>query len=511
MSRPSAVGPTPGRTRRHATPIRAALCALALVTVAAPRAAHAQGIRLRGTTWARYVELRPFVEDSVPIGSVTGDGVLRQAEDGRVVRCTAADPYCHFLRSGERVSSVPVLQDLELSAWGLGQGLSVHATGRVRGTGGTRSDAWPRSDDHFDALEAYVRLDRARWGGTLGRQWVTNGLGVYNFDGAMLALRPMRRLQGEVWGGWSLVRGLNESFTSGEIGSVDDLPPGRAAYLLGASLAGRPIDAVSLRGVYQREIRTNRSGLYSERVALDGTWRLGRGAIEGELTHDLATGQVNDAGLRGRVAGPWRTALSLEARRSRPFFELWTIWGAFSPVGFDEVRSDVAWSASPRLRLAVRGAYRRWQPTDAGFDFAPLNRDAWRAGGDVQYRFPGAWSTFARYDADIGFGASRGEGDLGVRYEPVSGRWNLGAAATAWQSIYEFRVGTERVTGFVVDGGVRLRPDLRLAADFARYTTGTSNAAPVTDWGQNRASLRVEWTVGADPGRPRGTPPGGPR
>ena len=102
---------------------------------------------------------------------------------------------------------------------------------------------------------------------------------------------------------------------------------------------------------------------------------------------------------------------------------------------------------------------------------------------------------------DVGAGAARSEGDVGVRWEPGD-RVYLGALVSAWQSIFEFRVGTERVYGFGLDAGVRLRPDLRVVGDIATYRTDASRSALTTDWNQRRATLRLEWSVGGDPGAP---------
>jgi len=71
---------------------------------------------------------------------------------------------------------------------------------------------------------------------------------------------------------------------------------------------------------------------------------------------------------------------------------------------------------------------------------------------------------------------------------------------TAFQSIYECKVGSGTVTGIILDGGLRLTPDLRLAANAAIYQHIGKNEPRVVNWSQRRASLRLEWTLGSDPG-----------
>ena len=61
-------------------------------------------------------------------------------------------------------------------------------------------------------------------------------------------------------------------------------------------------------------------------------------AVEGSATYDVAFDELNEALLRFILPLPSAVELSAEARRYSPFFELWTIWGAFSPTGFSEGR-----------------------------------------------------------------------------------------------------------------------------------------------------------------------------
>ncbi len=463
---------------------------------------EAQGIRVRGVTTLRFLELRPFVDDSVPF-STTQPGAVeyRQLADGRVVRCVDGDPYCRFKRAGSVANALPVVQDLQVSGWGLGRGISVHADLRLRGAMGSQPALWPRAEDAFDALSAYVDFDRPRYAARVGRQYAATGLGVYNYDGAMLTLRPSRHVTVEGFGGWSLAQGLNEPLTTGEIGAVDELPPDRNAFVVGAQARVRPTTRSALNATYQRDVRVNRSALYAERFALDGTWRFGTAGLDGAFSKDLSANVVNEARARVLLPVVYGTTVSVEARRFRPFFELWTIWGAFSPVGFDEGRLQVSWrNVAQTWSFDAHGAKRRWQATDAGLDFDPLRADGWRIGGKVMWRPAVNWQTDASYSADVGFGAARSEGDLGLHWE--HGRTFVGASASAFQSIYEFRIGTGRVLGAGLDAGWQLNPDVRLVGDVTMYRQVARESAPFTDWTQRRATLRFEWTLGTDPGMP---------
>ncbi len=478
----------------------AVFVAMAGLVATRPVALEAQGVRVRGVTTIRFLELRPFVDDSVPFSTTQpGEVEYRQLADGRVVRCVEGDPYCRFKRAGGVANAMPVVQDLQVSGWGLGRGVSVHADLRLRSAMGSQPALWPRAEDAFDALTAYVELERPRYAARVGRQYATTGLGVYNYDGAMLTLRPSRRLTVEGFGGWSLAQGLNEPLTSSEIAAVDELPPDRNAFVVGAQLRVRPSARSSVNAMYQRDVRVNRSALYAERIALDGTWRVGDAGVDGSFSQDLSANVVNEARVRLKLPTVRRTTVSIEARRFRPFFELWTIWGAFSPVGFDEGRLQASWrNVAQTWSLDIHGAKRRWQETDAGLDFDPLRAEGWRVGGNAMWRIATNWQTNASYSADVGFGAARSEGDVGVHWE--RGRGYLGATASAFQSIYEFRVGTGRVLGAGFDAGWQVNPDVRLVGDISVYQQLARESAPSTDWTQRRATVRFEWMLGSDPG-----------
>lgn len=478
---------------RHVLPL------VLLAGTVAAREARGQYVRVSGATWVQSIDLRPLREDSVSAGDVPGDGIYRTTSNGQVVRCQEGAAFCRFFTSGDRASAAPLTHDVSVAAWGLGQGISFHSQGRFRSSlGGTRR-LWPRQDDRFDLIDAYLAIERSSVGARLGRLWSTNALGAYNFDGGAVTLR---RWGGslEAFGGRALVQGLNEGYVSGEIGAVDDIPPDDEGYLIGVRLRARPTPVTALSVLYQRVVRGDRAGLYSERAAVDLSGRLGRATLDANLAYDVATNSVNDARLRGSGAlfGAFNGAL--EVRRHRPFFELWTIWGAFSPVGFDEGRANLTWrGAGDRLLLDAHGAYRTYAEANTGAGFLPLRSNGWRAGTGATWLPSERISASASYDADIGFGSSRSAASAGVRWTRGDGT-HIGASGSAFETIYEFRVGNGRVVGGAVDAALRLTSELRLAADAGIYRHRLSDGAPGTDWSQRRASVRLEWGLGADPG-----------
>jgi hypothetical protein len=492
------------RAERHVRRVVTAVVLHGALALALASDGRAQGVRVTGTTVVRYVELRPMITDSVRVeDTIEGEGSLRLTSEGIVVRCVPGELFCRYRRTTEPVSTVPVIQDLEISAWGFGEGIQLYAQLRGRTAMGDATELWPLAEQELQALAAYVEVDREIGRVRAGRQWITAGLGFYNFDGGAVLWRARPWLDLDVYGGWSLARAVNEPHTSDAIAAIEDLAPDKRALVVGGIVRARPTPRTSASLQYQREIRTDRGALYSERIAVDAEHRLGRQAlVSGTAQLDLASGNVNDARLRGRVPFPWYSGLALDAelRRYQPFFELWTIWGAFAPVGYSEASLGALLTRfDGRLSLQGRAAFRRYGDTGAGLNFDPLRDDGWRLSGDVAWRATPTIVAHAGLSTDIGFGAARSDADAGVRWEPNERVW-LGARGTAFQTAYELRVGTGRVLGAGLDGGVRLFRDVRLAGDLAVYRQTFGDDAPATDWSQVRSSLRLEWTLGNDPG-----------
>jgi hypothetical protein len=485
---------------------RGAAAAAALGTVLLVSLAGAQSVRVQGVTSLQTVDLRPLVEDSVPIADASGTGPYRVLADGRLVRCIDGEAFCRFRRSGERVAATPLLQDLRAAAWGFGQGVSLHAHVRARSALGGDDFLWPRARDEFDAVEAYVQLERERLRVRLGRQWVSNGLGLYNYDGGAFTLRRGYS-QVEAFGGVSLVAGLNETHTGSILGDIDDLAPEERGYVFGVRGATRVGSRAAFGATYQRVIMANRAGLYSERAAADVSMRALGVSWEAGYAYDLVAGTTNDAHVRAARSFARRASASLTARRQRPFFESWTIWGAFSPVSFDEVRGTLGWHGTDdRLTLNARGGWRSYDETSAGLKSIPLRTDGWRAGAGVEWMPAPAWLWYGDYDVDIGFGAARSDGSAGVRWTPGD-RTFVGGAVSLLENIYEFKVGTGRIIGVRLEGGVRLAREVRAVADAGWYVHRLTSSAPTTDWSQRRVSARLEWTLGRDPGETAGREP----
>ncbi|MEX2531089.1 MAG: hypothetical protein WD960_09985 [Gemmatimonadota bacterium] len=484
--------------------LRWAVLALSLAWTTPIDDLGAQSVRVSGSSGLQYIEVRPFMRDSVAAGEVGGSGLLRQTADGHIVRCVTGDAFCRGTRPAGKVSTIPAVQDLEVSAWGLGEGIQAFAHLRGRTAWGGNPDLWPRANETLDVLAAYGEFSRERYRIRAGRQWTTSGLGFYNFDGVSALVRPIPGLVVEGGAGRSLVRGLNEPRTGSALEAIEELAPNEPGLMLTGQVRYRPSQRLSLAALYHRDVRDDRAGLYAELARAEGLMRFGDGSIEASMERDLAGGQFNEARLRLR-APPFRaTSIAAEVRRYRPYFELWTIWGAFSPVGFDEGRLDLTW-ARPTGDLIVRGeaTYRNYD--DTGMETSPgsLRTNGWGLGASASWSPRDHWRVDGGYRMEVGFGAARSEGHVGVlrRIGPDS---HVAVRGLAFQRLYEFRLDHGVVVGMGAEGAHRITDRSRIVGSLTAYRHLDQGDTSGMDWTQLRGSLRVRWTVGAEPGVPTG-------
>ncbi len=470
----------------------AAAAALAAL-LAWPAALTAQGYTADVSVQASWVDLRGIVRDSLPEAAVPGEGPARRLEDGTAVTCIP-QTFCYWFPSGPEETVSVVTQDLRISAWPGIRGLAGHAY--LRGRYGT-DDFWPKADQEIEALYAYVSYDRSDFRVRAGRQYRVNGLGYYNFDGASFLWRGFDPVRIEAYGGWSLARGLNAPRTGSLLEAADEFAPDDRGYLLGFDVTGRWRDLATGSFSYQREIRTDELALYSERIAaaVGARWR--QVAVDLSADYDLAFDEFNTASARVAAPLPAGFEAGAQVRHYEPRFELWTIWGAFSPVGFDETRLWAGWTY-PRfhLRLEGGGAWRRYEETDAGAQFVRLEEDGWRAFGRARWDRSG-WFADAGYRAEEGSGAARYGGDVRAGYNFGGGSW-ITAHATSSQSFSEFRLGEQVTAGAGVDAAFRLG-EITLTGGWARYALTYHDQPRLQDWTQNRAHLGVRYRLGTEP------------
>jgi len=457
----------------------AALCAAG--PAAGPLAA--QSVRLHGTTTTQYVQLRPIQYDPTVI-----DTIGTVVDTGAYVSLPVAE-------------AAPFTQDLEVSAWGLGvSGLRAYAL--LRGRAALGSDlVWPESDTHFEALYAYLELERPRYLLRLGRQQRASGLGFYGFDGLTAAWRPLAALRIEGYGGRGLARASMESFNSSAIASLDPLRPDLGTILLGASVWAAPSPRSTFTATYQRELLSDRSGLVSELAAFDG--RVGVGShliLSGSANADVARRQWGKASISAMYLVSPALSVQVEAFQYRPTLDLSSIWGVFTPEAHAGYSASANVTVSRDLSFNGGFTYRHWQPLSSG---SPFLADV----GNYQRELTlgsrarlGSYTLDGSYHLEIGFGGDESAGDLSAAYAPA-GSWSAGVRTTAFQQTDMFRVASGTVYGLGGTFRTPLGRRLELSADLMRYLHRRLGTSTGVDWNQTRLSVTFDWTMGADADR----------
>lgn len=463
----------------------------------APPPAPAQDFRGQSSTLVRYLELRPLGRDTVARSRVTErpDGSLEF--EGRPVTCVG--DRCEYLVSRSVERTAIATQDLRFTAWGFGvRGLS--ATFQARGRESLAGDfSWPRSTDRFDLMVGYVELAREHFDVRLGRQRVRSGLGFSSYDGLSVDADPLEWLSVEGYGGRSLARGLHDPRHEALEGLTTFLPD-RNAYLLGGAARVDPTPRASLQARYQREIWSDRSALVSERASFDVRTSVLRPlSLEGSADWDIGFDRLGKSriNLSLPVAGGDVKA-EVEGRHYVPYFEMWTIWGFFSPVGYDEVKGRVRWTA--RRDLSLWGsAGRRWYGDSNVTGFGrPLTDTGWRFSVGGRWR-PDPVSLAGSYRMEKTPGAFLSAGSVTARWS--RGDWlDVSVRGSASQQIEEYRIGEGMVAGGGFDANVKVAQGLTVAGGLELYRRFFDNRPSAVDWNQLRAWTRVRVGVGGDPG-----------
>lgn len=463
--------------------------ALALLLAAAPLAA--QDYRLRVDARFQSVSFRGVELDSIPVNAVVADsGGSLYTPDGFAVTCFSGEAYCTFFRAGPKRVGAPLATTVGGSVWGFGRGLSIHGTARL-GADLSSDDAWPGTEPAAQLVEGYLQYAAERLTAKAGRLINYSRLGTTGFDGANVTWRiPRQQINVGGYVGWGLARGVALPVTSPALNPLDDFQPQKRQIL-----AGVDADWTARRGEakvsYQREVDPSANKFVSERVVVSGALRPSAGwTVAGGAEYDVAAGWWGSADLSVGYAARTVTGL-LEARRYRPHFDLWTIWGAFSPVPYHALRGSVTVRPSRPLQLHARGEVYRFDPAEVSAPLVPYESDGYRAelGATVEPRT--GWMIDGGYSREFGPGAASVGGGGSITYAPTP-HTRVTVYGQAHDRPLEFRYSESvlRVLGF--DGGTDLNDRVRLSLGAMRYVEERRRPdAAAFDWMQWRLTAGV--------------------
>jgi hypothetical protein len=464
--------------------------------------AEAQQYRLRLESSLQSVSFRGVALDSVPAAeTVLLPNGARETTDGFAVRCGIADTYCFFFRPGAIQSARPSVTSAAATIWGFGlAGLSVRLDGRLAMDLGD-ADTWPGTDPAVQLLEGYAEYSIAALTARVGRQVHTSRLGFTGFDGARASGRLMKgQIEIDGYLGWGLGRGSAVPVTSEALNPLDDFQPRRRQIVAGAGISYTH-SLGTARLDYQREVDPRSDYFVSERAALAGTlWLPSRFALDLGSEYDLALAQWGTADVAFRYSGRVVTA-SAGYQRYRPHFDLWTIWGAFSPVGYSGINGAIAVRPLGNLSVRARGSRFWFEESGTETPLVTVEDRGWQISVGASYAAGSKLSISADHSTEFGPGASFSSINGSISYLPQSSL-TLSVYGGRLNRPLEFRFDEATLYHVGMDGVWRIseRWEGRLSA--ARFFEERDRPdAGAFDWGQTRISARVSVYLGGDADR----------
>lgn len=482
------------------------LVLLVLLTGAAVPLA-AQGYRVRLDARGQSVTWRGLTLDSIPLGDAapgpTGGFV---SPDGYAVHCSTAQ-WCFFFRPGPDRRGVPLSATASLVAWGFGiDGLTLHATGRlVTDAGG--DDVWPATEPTAQLLEGYAEYARHWFTGRAGRLILASRLESIGFDGAWVRGRwggPNVELVG--YGGWGLGQAAVVPVTSPLLNPLDEWRPARRQLVAGGEVAWLP-GPVDLRAEYRREVDPELDYFVSERAAASFRTRPIRSLMAtGGFDYNIAEGVLGSADLTLTWLAD-RVTASAGGRRYRPYFSLWTLWGAFSPVPYHAVHGSV--QLRPRVWLSLRGRGERYwyDAAEVSTALVRVEDNGWRVSMGASVTPTSRWTLDGSYLLEYGPGAAARSFDATVGYQPTPAV-QVAAYGGRLSRPLEFRFYDATTTWLGGRAEWQFLPRMRAWADGAWFRDTRDRPDPAaTDWDQIRLRGGVTVTFGTNADRLAGLPP----
>ena len=474
---------------------RAGLAGAVLLGMCAA-SARAQGYLLRLDSRAQSVAYRGVLLDSIPVASVvTGSNGGPETPDGFAVNCAPGASVCEFYRPGLEQHGGQLVMGADLTAWGFGvQGMSLHANARLGWDLGA-GDVWPGTNPALQLLEGYLDYSHEWISGRAGRQVTRGRLGYTGFDGGWVSLSASG-LSGEAYLGLGLARAVALPVTAAALNPLDDFQPRKRQLVAGANGAWQ-FSRGDLRVEYQREVDRDIRNFVSERLAVSANLRPVTGwHLSGGADYDIARGQWGTADAHlgyGRA----RWGATAGARRYRPYFDLWTIWGAFSPVPYTAL--DGSFWVTPVPKLDLHGSGERYWYADPGAEtpLQSVEQNGWRWSGGVGAALAPDWYGGADYQREFGPGAASNGWSLNLSWQP-SGRFAGSAAVGRQVRPLEFRYNQNALSWVSLQADVRPNERLRLRASATRYNEDRQRPdAAAFDWKQVRLVASISWVFGS--------------
>ncbi|MEP6573197.1 MAG: hypothetical protein ABJD11_10900 [Gemmatimonadota bacterium] len=460
-------------------------------------AAHAQGYRLRLDSRVQSVAFRGVSEDSIPVAAVVvGSNGGTETSTGFAVRCTIGSPYCFYFRPGPALHAGPFVTSADLSMWGFGvPGLSAHVNTRAATDFGT-SAIWPGTAPTLQLLEGYADYSSEHLTGRLGRQIQTGRLGYTGFDGGRISVRDAGwGLEANGYLGLGLAQATALPVTSAVLNPLDEFQPGRRQIVAGATVGwiGNLGDATL---EYQRQVDRRSRYFVSDRASLSANLRpVQHLTVTVGVDYDIAAANWGSADATVRYFTRWWGATA-GVQQYRPHFDLWTIWGAFSPVGYHAVNGSFQVTPTSRLQLSARGTRFWFEDTETDTPLLNVEDRGWRFSLLASYQIVPALGIDLGHDAEYGPGASYLGYNGRITWTPQRALMIAVHGSTLDRPL-EFRFDEARLHEFGIDARWQIQERWSLSAGIARYAELRKRPDPAAlNWNQTRLNAGVTLLLG---------------
>ena len=458
----------------------------------------AQSWRLRLDAAAQRVEFRGVTADSIreAAARVGASGGL-ESPDGFAVDCVG-DGFCRFFRPGAVRAGLPTSAGVDLTLWGLGlPGLSVRVNARAL-TDLTGDRVWPGTSPPLRLVEGYAEYLRDGLTVQTGRMIERGRLasaGTSGLDGARTMWRSDRTgIEVGGYAGWGMARGTILSVASPAVDPLADYQPATRQIVVGA-LAGAHLRAVDVQAEYRRELDPVTDYIVAERAAVsvqatpERRVRFVAGA-----DYDLAQGAWGSAEASASYIGA-HVSGSITARHYRPFFDLWTVWGVFSPVPFNGVGGSISVNPTAKLQVRSRAEWFRYDAADVSTPTVTLKDRGWRWALEGTLSPAERWTLELDTHGELLPGASSSGMDGRVTWRPQPAL-DLSLNGGNLARPLELRFQDAGVTYAGASAAYRVGERWRLDVAVDRYWESRDRPdAAAFDWNQWRLSARASLTL----------------
>ncbi len=451
--------------------------------------------RVRSATY-RGVEFDSIVATDVVAGQV--GGLL--TPDGFAVRCRSGQVFCTYYRPGNNLRSQPLITTADVAIWGIGvPGVSFRTKQRF---GVDLSDArvFNGSNPNLQMLSGFFDYTKPGLNLQLGRTHVTTRFGFTGFDGARLNKKTLGDVVDlDVYAGLGLARGIAVPINNSAVSPLDEFQPRKRHLVAGGSL-GLVDGPAKLRMMYEREVDRGTDQLISERVGFSGSFNvLPQLIVRGGGDYDIAAGWFGSGEMTASVATRSLSG-SLGLIRYRPHFDLWTIWGAFSPVPYHAANASISVRPLGDLEIHGRAEIYEFADDEADTPLSDFEEDGWRVGVGGRVNTTAITTVSLDYHAEFGPGASSQGLNGAVELRNGQGFSVTGAGGVLSRPL-EFRFGDAKVWFYSLKADFELPSGAVLDISAGRYSeTRRRPDAGEFDWNQWRvdAGLRLFFGSGID-------------